>query len=62
MIATEEQRNHIDELLKTEEIYHDMLLPYDPETGVEGECDSIYIDGDISFDTMAEIVDYLRGN
>lgn len=60
MRATEEGRQHISSILKEAGIYHDILVDYDPETNIEGDCTSIYIDGDISFDIMAEIVDYLR--
>ena len=36
-------------------------FPMNPETDYEEECDDrVYIDGNITFDTMAEIVDYLR--
>lgn len=60
MKATEEQQQHIRAILKDAGIYHDILVDYDPETDIEGDCTSVYIDGDISFDIMAEIVDYLR--
>lgn len=38
------------------------VLNFEKETsgGYEDYDDRIYIDGDISFDTMAKIVDYLR--
>lgn len=61
MKATEEQQEHISAILEGERLYHNIQLDYDPETNTEEGCTSVYIDGDISFDTMAEIVDYLRG-
>lgn len=67
MIATEEQARHIVGILKAADIYCDY-----PVLDGERECDDgpypyvpfddrIYLDGNITFDKMAEIVDYLRG-
>lgn len=61
MKLTKEQQEHISAILKGAGLYYDILVDYDPVTGIDGDCVSVYIDGDISFDTMAEIVDYLRG-
>ena len=61
MKATTEQRAKIEGILKNAGIYNEVLLPFNPETRVVGDCTSVYIDGEIPFDTMAEIVDCLRG-
>lgn len=59
--TTEEQQAYIDALLKKEDIYHTLCEDYDDDKDEFMDyCTSIYIDGDISFDTLAEIVDYLR--
>ena len=59
--TTEEQQAYIDALLKKEDIYHTLYEDYDEDKDEFMDyCSSIYIDGDISFDTLAEIVDYLR--
>ena len=60
--VTEEQRRHIEEILAPYDIYISWPLNFEDETdyGYEERVDAIYIDGDISFDAMAEIVDYLR--
>jgi len=59
--TTEEQQAYIDALLKKEDIYHSLYEDYDEDKDEFMDyCSSIYIDGDISFDTLAEIVDYLR--
>lgn len=49
-------------MLEKEGIYCHPILDYDKETdwGYEDSDDRIYVDGDITFDTMAKIVDYLR--
>ena len=60
MIINEQQKAHIDAILEKEGIYHCLLTDYDPETHTEADCTSVYINGDIAFDTLAEIVDYLR--
>jgi hypothetical protein len=58
--ANEEQMKHITEILG--DIYNESVLDYDRETdcGYEEFDDRIYLDGNITFDMMAEIVDYLR--
>lgn len=58
--ANEEQMKHITEILG--DIYNESVLDFDRETdwGYEEFDDRIYLDGNITFDTMAEIVDYLR--
>jgi len=59
--TTEEQQAYIDALLKKEDIYHSLYEDYDEDKDEFMDyCSSIYIDGNISFDTLAEIVDYLR--
>lgn len=59
--TTEEQQAYIDALLKKEDIYHHLYEDYDADKDEFMDyCTSIYIDGEISFDTLAEIVDYLR--
>ena len=57
---TEEQMKHITEILG--DIYNESVLDYDRETdwGYEEFDDRIYLDGNITFDKMAKIVDYLR--
>ena len=62
MKITKEQQEHISAILEGARLYYNILVDYDPETDIEEGCTSVYIDGDISFDTMAEIVDYLRGH
>ena len=61
MILSEEQRLHVGAILKRAGLYFNIDSYYDPEKDEEEDCTSVYIDGDIAFDTMAEIVDYLRG-
>lgn len=61
MKITKEQQEHISAILEGAGLYYDIRPDYDPVTDIEEDCVSVYIDGDISFDTMAEIVDYLRG-
>ena len=60
--TTEEQRLHVEEILKAHQIYYQWPLDFEKETdyGYEDRIDTIYIDGDIPFDAIAEIVDYLR--
>lgn len=63
MKATEEQINHILGLLKKDNIcYCCSVQNFDSENeyGYNDYDNRIYIDGEITFDTMAEIVDYLR--
>ena len=57
--TTEEQRRHIEDILRA---YISWPLDFESENdwGYEELVDAIYIDGNISFDQMAEIVDYLR--
>lgn len=61
MKITKEQQEHIGAILEGAGLYYDILVDYDPVTDIEEDCTSVYIDGDISFETMAEIMDYLRG-
>lgn len=61
MKITKEQQEHISAILEGTGLYYDIRADFDPVTDIEEDCVSVYIDGDISFDTMAEIVDYLRG-
>lgn len=60
--TTEEQRKHIEAILDEHEVYHRWPLDFEKETdwGYEERIDAIYIDGDVTFDTLAAIVDYLR--
>ena len=60
--ATEEQRRHIEEILAPYHIYISWPLDFEKENdwGYDERVDAIYIDGDITFDTLAEIIDYLR--
>ena len=51
--TTEEQRLHIEEILAPYHIYISWSLDWETDA-------SIYIDGTISFDVMAEIVEYLK--
>lgn len=60
MKITKEQQEHISAILEGAGLYFNIDSYYDPEKDEEEDCTSVYIDGDISFDTMAEIVDYLR--
>ena len=59
---TEEQKKKVLEILGTQEAFCYFPLDLDKETdwGYEEFGDRIYLDGNITFDTMAEIVDYLR--
>lgn len=61
-VRTEEQKKRVLEIFGIQETCCHFPLDFDKETdcGYE-ECDDhIYLDGNISFDTMAKIVDYLR--
>lgn len=63
MTATKEQMQHIQYLLNGAEIYNTTCFDHEreDECGLPVERkDAIYIDGDVTFDLMAEIVDYLR--
>ncbi len=57
--TTEEQKRRIVEILdmKWETCCH---FPFNPDSEDDYD-DRIYLDGDITFDKMAEIVDFLRG-
>lgn len=55
---TEEQRKHIDAILGY--IYHDHPYDVDDDFNDVTQYERIYIDGEISYDMMADIVDYLR--
>jgi len=59
---TEEQKKRVLEIFGIQETCCHFPLDFDKETEVGyKECnDRIYLDGNISFDTMAKIVDYLR--
>ena len=56
--TTEDQKRRIVEILdmKWETCCH---FPFNPDSEDDYD-DRIYLDGDITFDKMAEIVDYLR--
>lgn len=62
MKATDEQINHILGLLEKEDIYCRPVQNFDSENeyGYNDYDDRIYLDGDITFGVMANIVDYLR--
>ncbi len=55
---TEEKRKHIDAILV--DIYHDHPCDLDEEFNDVTQYERVYIDGEISYDMMADIVDYLR--
>lgn len=55
---TEEKRKHIDAILV--DIYHDHPYDLDGDFNDVTQYERIYIDGEISYDMMADIVDYLR--
>ena len=59
---TEEQKKKVLEIFGIQETCCHFPLDFVKETdcGYEEFDDRIYLDGDISFDTMAKIVDYLR--
>ena len=61
MKLSEEQRRYVGAILERAGLYFNLDSHYDPEKDEEDDCTSVYIDGDVAFDTMAEIVDYLRG-
>ena len=58
--ANEEQMKHITEILG--DIYNEPVLDFNRKIdwGYEEFDDRIYLDGNITFDKMAKIVDYLR--
>jgi len=53
-VTTEEQRQRIEEILAPYHTYISWPLDFAEET------EAIYIDGNVTFDMLAEIVDYLR--
>lgn len=55
---TEEKRKHIDAILG--DIYYDHPYDLDEEFNDVTQYERVYIDGEISYDMMADIVDYLR--
>lgn len=55
---TEEKRKHIDGILWN--IYHNHPYDIDDDLNDVTQYERIYIDGKISYDMMADIVDYLR--
>ncbi len=59
---TKEQKEKVLEILGTNARYCNFPLDFNKETdwGYEEFDDRIYLDGNITFDNMAEIVDYLR--
>jgi hypothetical protein len=59
---TEEQKKKVLEILGTNVRQCNFPLDFNKETdwGYEEFDDRIYLDGGLTFDTMAEIVDYLR--
>ena len=63
MNASDEQYNYIESILDKADIYNQRPLDFEKETESDYAFrdDAIYIDGNITFDMMALIVDYLRG-
>ena len=61
-VRTEEQKKKVLEIFGIQETCCHFPLDFDKETdlGYEEFDDRIYLDGNITFDTMVEIVDYLR--
>ena len=59
---TKEQKGKVLEICGTNARCCNFPLDFNKETdwGYEEFDDRIYLDGNITFDTMAEIVDYLR--
>lgn len=55
---TEEQRLRVEELLAPHRVFISWPLGFESDGGER--VDSVYIDGEVCFDTLAEIVDYLR--
>ena len=61
MIVTNEQYVHIEKILKEDDIYvRDSLVFNEEEDDFVDDMSRIYVDGDISFDRIIEIADYLR--
>ena len=62
MIITEEQMQHVKEILRANDNYV-VDCGYDDENdNWVIDMSKIYVDGEITFDQMIEVVDYLRGN
>lgn len=61
---TTEKQNRILEIIGQDDIYCHFPLDFGKETdcGYEDYNDRIYIDGDLTFNKMAEIVDFLSKN
>ena len=59
---TEEQKKKVLEIFGIQETCCHFPLDFDKETGWDYEefDDRIYLDGNITFDKMAKIVDFLR--
>lgn len=59
---TEEQKKNVLEIFGIQETCCHFPLDFDKKTdwGYEEFDDRIYLDGNITFDMMAKIVDYLR--
>lgn len=61
MIVTNEQYVHIEKILKEDDIFvRDSLVFNEEENDFVDDMSRIYVDGDISFDRIIEIADYLR--
>lgn len=60
--ASEEQMKHITKILG--DVYNRPVIDFEKQTGCgyEDYDDRIYIDGDITFDKMEEIVNLLKSN
>ena len=61
-VRTEEQKRKVLEIFGMQDTCCHFPLDFDKETeGGHEECDDrIYLDGDITFEKMLEVVDYLR--
>ena len=61
-VRTEEQKKKVLEIFGIQETCCHFPLDFDKETegGYEEYDDRIYLDGNITFDKMREVVDYLR--
>lgn len=61
---TTEKQGRILEIIGQDEIYCHFPLDFNKETdcGYEDYNDRVYIDGNLTFNKMAEIVDFLREN
>lgn len=58
---TEEKRKKIKEILG-QEVYTSQPCDFDDDCNDITKYERIYIDGDVTYDQMAAIVDYLRNN